>query len=298
MRCPAKPAQVVGARADKVGFARPQRVVPRIRGRVLLPVLILLALAVAGAVYYLAPDYEVPVGAVPGESGPAAPPRERGPVVRHPVPEDAAGQPAAGRLAPRLSEPLPELEDSDAALRELVGKVFAYPELSALLMPRDIIRRIVVTVDNLPKRSLPPKHLPLRHPPGEFLAARRGDRFVIDTANYRRYDRYVALLEEFDGREVVAAYSHFYPLFQQAYRELGYASGYFNDRLIVAIDDLMETPSVEPPVELKHPSVRYIYADEDLEALSAGQRLLLRMGPDNAARVKRVLNGLRDALLP
>lgn len=288
----------MGARADKARSAPSQRVAPLVHGRVLLPVLILLALAVAGAVYYLAPDYEVPVGAGPGESDRVLPPRERGPVVRHPVPEDAAGQPAAGRLASRLPESLPELEDSDAALQKLAAKVFAYPELSALLVPRDIIRRIVVTVDNLPKRSLPPKHLPLRHPPGDFLAARRGDGFVIDTANYRRYDRYVALLEAFDSREVVAAYSHFYPLFQQAYRELGYASGYFNDRLIVAIDDLLETPSVAPPVELKHPSVRYIYADEDLEALSAGQRLLLRMGPDNAARVKRVLNGLRDALLP
>lgn len=286
-------------RAHRSRAVRPGSTRPRHTGRAVLPVLILLALVLAGVVYYLAPDYEVSDNVPSGPGGMTSPPvTERGPVVRHPVPSDTATGPSTERLAARLPESLPELADSDAVLEELIDQVFSYPDLAALLIPRAIIRRIVVTVDNLPKRSLPLQHLPLKQPQGEFLAVRRDDGFVIDPANYARYSRYVTLLERFDSKEVVTVYSHFYPLFQQAYRELGYSSGYFNDRLIVAINDLLETPSLTPPLALKHPSARYIYADPRLEALSAGQRLLLRMGSDNAARVKQVLRNLRSALLP
>jgi hypothetical protein len=42
--------------------------------------------------------------------------------------------------------------------------------------------------------------------------------------------------------------------------------------------------------------VLYKFADPDLEALSSGQKLLLRMGNDNAARVKDALTGLRERI--
>jgi hypothetical protein len=40
----------------------------------------------------------------------------------------------------------------------------------------------------------------------------------------------------------------------------------------------------------------YEYADPDLEALSSGQKLLLRMGPENAARVQQTLARIRDRI--
>jgi hypothetical protein len=39
--------------------------------------------------------------------------------------------------------------------------------------------------------------------------------------------------------------------------------------------------------------VLYEFADPELEALSSGQKLLLRMGSQHAATIKRVLQGLR-----
>ncbi|HYL23657.1 MAG TPA: DUF3014 domain-containing protein [Burkholderiales bacterium] len=41
----------------------------------------------------------------------------------------------------------------------------------------------------------------------------------------------------------------------------------------------------------------YEFADPDLETRSAGQKILLRMGPENAARVKAKLWEIRRELL-
>ena len=82
-----------------------------------------------------------------------------------------------------------------------------------------------------------------------------------------------------DIKQLTALYFHFYPLFQQAYQSLGYPNGYFNDRLVVTIDNLLATPDVNGPISLVRPNVMYQYADPKLEKLSAGQKLLVRMGP-------------------
>ncbi|HKE94098.1 MAG TPA: DUF3014 domain-containing protein, partial [Povalibacter sp.] len=90
-----------------------------------------------------------------------------------------------------------------------------------------------------------------------------------------------------------ALYKHFYPLFQQAYTELGYPDGYFNNRLVEVIDHLLETPEVTGPIRLTQPGVLYQFADPALEERSAGQKLLIRMGSDNAAALKLKLRELR-----
>jgi len=43
--------------------------------------------------------------------------------------------------------------------------------------------------------------------------------------------------------------------------------------------------------------VLYAYADPDLEARSAGQKIMMRMGADNEAKVKAKLRELRRALV-
>ena len=77
---------------------------------------------------------------------------------------------------------------------------------------------------------------------------------------------------------------------------LGYPNAYFNDRAVAVIDELLTTPEPEQPIPLVRPHVLYEYADPELEALSAGQKLLLRMGPDHAARVKAVLAEIRQRI--
>jgi len=92
---------------------------------------------------------------------------------------------------------------------------------------------------------------------------------------------------------MVATYRRFYPLFQEAFAQLGYPDGYFNDRVVAVIDHLLETPEPVEPIRLVQPHVLYQFADPDLEALSSGQKLLIRMGPDHISRIKAVLSDVR-----
>ena len=119
---------------------------------------------------------------------------------------------------------------------------------------------------------------------------------MLDTANYARYAPFVRLAGTLQAEAAVAAYQRLYPLFQQAYEQLGYPDRYFNDRLIAAIDDLLAAPEIEGVVELTRPNVLYEFADPTLEARSAGQKIMIRIGPANARLLKGKLRELRALL--
>jgi hypothetical protein len=55
----------------------------------------------------------------------------------------------------------------------------------------------------------------------------------------------------------------------------------------------VQLTQVHGEVPSTRPWVRYEFADPKLEALSAGQKMLVRMGSDNARRLKAVLAELR-----
>ena len=118
----------------------------------------------------------------------------------------------------------------------------------------------------------------------------------IAAENSARYAPYVRALESVDAAALVAAYLRAYPLFQQAYRELGYPDGYFNDRLVAALEDMLAAPDAGASPKLVRPKVLYEFADPALEEASAGQKIMVRMGSDNARRAKAKLRELRQAL--
>ena len=114
----------------------------------------------------------------------------------------------------------------------------------------------------------------------------------------------VLFAESVDSAKAAALYLKLYPLFQQAYEELGYPGRYFNDRLVAVIDHLLQAPEPAGPLRVKltevkgavpsaQPWTRYEFADPQLEALSAGQKLLVRMGLANERRLKVKLRELR-----
>lgn len=206
------------------------------------------------------------------------------PAAEHPI--DAA---PAALAAMGDSAPLPTLADSDSALRTAIAGLAGEAALVDFFHMTGIAARFVATVDNLPRGKVATKILPVRGPGGAFVADGSAEARTIGAVNAERYAAHLRLLESIDARRAAALYVRFYPLLQQAYRELGYPQGNFNDRLVAVIDHLLATPAIEGPVPLVQPKVLYEFADPELEARSAGQKLLLRMGPANAARVKSKL---------
>jgi hypothetical protein len=130
---------------------------------------------------------------------------------------------------------------------------------------------------------------------GKFIADAEGERYVMSAQNFARYDGYVALIQSTDTDALLALYQRFYPLFQQAWEEIG-GSGQFSERLNEVIDDLLDTPDVPGPVYLTKPEAFYLFEEPELEALTAGQKILIRMGSVNASIVKEKLREIREIL--
>ncbi len=204
------------------------------------------------------------------------------PNVRFPVAEQPAEAP-----------PLPVLEQSDSSMRAGLAPLFGSKNFNDWFIPRDLIRHIVATVDNLPRQSAARRLMPVRSMAGLMVVTGSGDELSISPENSARYLPFVALAESVDSAKLVKVYLQHYPLFQQAYRELGFPQGYFNDRLVVVIDHLLATPDVGEPLLLVQNKVLYEFADPQLESLSAGQKIMIRTGKANVARLKAKLRDIR-----
>jgi len=247
--------------------------------------LLLLAFGALAVYLYSAREkHEPALPTVPVVTQPVTPALPVGPQIRYPL------------APPSLEKPLPALDLSDAAVRNSLDELSLGKTLIGLLQLQDFVRRVVATVDNLPRGKAALRLMPVKPAPGRFLVDRAGEGFAISGANAARYAPYVKLAEAVDANKLVALYIHLYPLFQQAYRELGYPKGYFNDRLVEVIDHLLAAPELQAPILLVQPKVFYLFADPELEARSAGQKILMRMGVENAQKIKGMLREIRAEL--
>ena len=225
------------------------------------------------------------------------------PAAAHPA-DSAAQAPAAPpaeartlEVQPEAAASLPTLENSDALLRRSIAGLIGNEAFAKMVIPASLVRRIVATVDNLPRETAPRRVWPLNPVPGTFAVSAGAEDFTIDPENAVRYAPYVRVLDAIDTQALVNGYVATYPLFQKAYEQLGYPGQNFNDRLLEAIDDLLAAPEFDRPVRLVRPKVQYQFLDPELEARSAGQKILLRMGKDNALVVKAKLRELRRELI-
>ncbi len=255
----------------------------------LLVALFLVVILAAGAWIFwddiFAPAVE-PVIAPPQPAVEEAP-KQTGPV--HPIPSPEMSTTADGELVP-----LPPLDDSDAyfllALIDLFGS-----GAEPLLASEALVDRFVATVDNLTRSRVAEKIRPVGRLQGSFLvdAGEARNTYVVSPDNFARYTPLVNMASGADLDTVVVTYRRFYPLFQESFERLGYPDAYFNDRVVEVIDHLLQTPEWDGPLRLVRPHVLYEFADVELEALSSGQKLLLRMGPENAAAVMQILRDFR-----
>ena len=199
---------------------------------------------------------------------------------------------------PKIRHPIETLPNIDPNLpaAEQVAALIGLPRFEALFIPDDFVRKLVASVDNLSRQDIAARMIPAKPPAGEFAVAGTGDSLVLGAANFARYQPWIELVDSLDADMTVALYKRLYPQFQEAYEQLGNPDGYFNDRVIQVIDHLLSAPEAPATIALVQPNVFYEFADPALEAESAGRKLLLRMGPGNAARVKMKLRDIRNGI--
>jgi len=232
-----------------------------------------------------------------------------------PVPEQAAGpqNPVEALAAPEAS--LPRLNDADARVTAALAELLGGQKSLSFLQLDGFVRRLVATVDNLVRPQAAARMWPVQPTPGRFTVAggtgstgsTGGAPTTIDASNAARYGAFVGFAETVNVERAAALYARLYPLFQEAYEELGYPGRYFNDRLVAVIDHLLQAPEPEGPVavtlvEVKgeyatpRPWTRYEFVDPELESLSSGQKLMVRMGVANERRLKARLAAFRERI--
>lgn len=257
-------------------------------------VIILLVVAGIGGGIYWWRTKPVPPPPPPKVAQPAPPP------VAPPLPPDAS-EPLISHPLPREKETLPGLGESDEYIRKLLLELFGKKGVLTFLNIDNFARGFVSTVDNLANEHAPPALWPVKPMSGRFEAEGQ----AISARNEARYAAFIRFVEAVDTDRAVRMYRRLYPLFQQAYEDLGYPGKYFNDRMVAVIDHLVETPEPAGPLRVKLVEVpggskptRAIYQFEDpsLERRSAGQKILLRMGPRHAAVLKAKLREVRGKI--
>jgi len=227
-----------------------------------------------------------------------------------PIAAPTVPQPAASPAAePSIKHPLEALVDDQQAatshdVEGVLAELFGRKTVLSMFQTQDFARRLVATVDNLGRSHAPVAAWPVNPTAGRLVVEKRAGGEVIGTDNGLRYAGFVLLVEAVDLRKAVAAYARLYPQLQQAYEDLGFPKHYFNDRLVEVIDQLLATPDVSAPLKVRLPQINgplqperpwvlYEFEDPALQSLSAGQKILLRMGPVNERRMKGKLIEIR-----
>ena len=245
-------------------------------------VLIVAAGAILAALYYR--SHQTSLRPVPPAAQAPAPKPAPEPAIRYPIEEKPQ------------EKPLPALNQSDPTVKDALRGLWNDKTLAQYFNLETFVRRVVATVDNLARPKAAQRLMPMKPVPGQFRVNTQGSEITVSPENAQRYAGYIKLLEAVDTAKLVDVYVRFYPLFQQAYEDLGYPNTYFNDRLIEVIDHLLAAPELPPNAKLVQPKVFYQFADPDLERRSAGQKIMMRIGNENAGRDKAKLQEIRNEL--
>src|SRR5206468_3409902 len=112
---------------------------------------------------------------------PSPPAAQAEPTIRYPIQEETA------------SKTLPALEESDPAMWDALVGMVEQKTIKSLLYPQGIVRHIVVTIDNLPRKMVAVRLLPAKPVGGKFRTTGNGENLAIDRENAARYTPYVRL---------------------------------------------------------------------------------------------------------
>ena len=192
---------------------------------------------------------------------------------------------------------LPRLNDSDSFVAEKISELSSGTSLLGYLVDEQLVRRAVVLVENISRGQYPQTALPYKPIVEEMqVSSDDGRLFTMEAASYTRFDAAVAAFVALDTEQTVGLYRLLSPLLQQAYAEIGFRDAEFEQALIKAIDAVLSAPESEGPLQLVKPSVMYLYADTRLEELANMNKQLIRLGPENSARLKAKLREFKQAL--
>lgn len=222
---------------------------------------------------------------------PPAPPPPVEALETPPVPEPTPLVEASPEANQPPPAPLPGLDDSDPTLK---GDLRALPgNVQQLVTDEYLVRKSVRAIAAMANGELVNQYRPLQNPRGNFSATRDGEAYRLSEENFKRYTPYVEAALAVGPDRLLSLYQRYYPLLDEAYRELGVEGTDFDAALVAAIDQMLSV-SGDVDTTLVRPTVMYKFQDPAVEGLPAVQKLMLRIGPDNRERLRPLLQSLRQ----
>jgi hypothetical protein len=169
------------------------------------------------------------------------------------------------------------------------------PAMASWLIPEEQVRKWVLTVDLMAEGKLPRRYRPLNYPMAAFKVDEKAGALVSDPLNYERANILLDQVLAIEPARLASYYRQWQPLLDEAYRELG-KPGTFDQRLRMAIKQVLAVKPRGEQASLKRPGVFYQYADPELEKSPELDRLLWRLGDDNTQRLQAYLQKLNTEL--
>jgi hypothetical protein len=227
------------------------------------------------------------VGLLLNRTKPAPKHVEDAPALSAPVTEAAPSKPSG--------PPLPKLEESDPYVRGKADELSADPRFKAALKTEELIPRFVSVLGLIAAGKVPTEALSFLAPKGKFAVKKQSGKIVINPRTYARFDAPADIIASVNARTAATLFGTFKPLLQQAY---GAQGADVSDLLARALAEVVSTPVVSGDIVLvpSEKGITYVFADEALEALTPAQKVLLRMGPQNEAKVQAKAKELAAAL--
>ena len=222
----------------------------------------------------------------------SAPPHQTAPAARAPLARPATAQ----GPEPGDQVLLPPLDQTDALVRQLVGQLSSHPTVAAWLTTDGLILNFALVTRRISDGESPVQELRPLGPVPAFHPRNLQGALFIDPSSYRRYDRYAEAVSALDARGTARLYATLKPRILEAYRRMGPPTADFDPVLEGAIVELLKVPVVQGDVELAPSGIVYSFVDPKLEELSAAQKNLLRMGPQNIQAVQKKLREIAQYL--
>ncbi len=196
-------------------------------------ILVGLALVGAGAYFFTSSEPEPVTVSQQVDIPVIAPEQPVVEVVKVPEPEVEVPVETPQPIVEETPEPtfvLPRLDNSDQLIRDGAVSLTRHEGINSWLGSDELIRKIVVFVDNVANGNIAKEPAAALAPRGEMSVTRVSDDvFVMNESSYDRYNLVTSILTSIDSKRAVEFYVLLKPLFQEAFDELGYPNARFED---------------------------------------------------------------------
>lgn len=202
---------------------------------------------------------------------------------------------------PPVTAPEPTIElslaEANTQLAERLSELQIAPIDEQFASKPNAIERSVAITDILRQGEVPYKLLPVARPKQKFPFADNGLAVTMDPAGFARYDGLTNTLSKLDVNTTITLFREYQSTIEQAWQALGYADKSVEPALLEVLELIMLTPDIQLDARLLRDEANWVYEDESLEKLPALQKQIMRMGPENAERLKALARDLRGGLL-